>query len=106
MFKIKIKSGTIQCETAEDVFKIIKEFSDSETFWDDAINDEVGEDFYAFGKYYKPATVLKAVDREKFDDVCKQFWNECKQDFIDEINDIGQNEIITMYGFEVQKCRT
>ena len=71
MFRMTIKNGTVQCEKAEDVFKTIKEFSDNETFWDDVINDEVGEDFYAFGDYYKPAAILKALNREKFDSICK-----------------------------------
>lgn len=105
MFRMTIKNGTVQCEKAEDVFKTIKEFSDNETFWDDVINDEVGEDFYAFGDYYKPAAILKALNREKFDSICKQFWDECKKDVIDEINDIGVNEIRTIYGFEVLKCK-
>lgn len=105
MFEIKVKGNTIQCEKAENVFKTIKEFSDNETFWDDVINDEVGEDFYAFGTFYKPSDILKAVDRNKFEELCKQFWDECEQDVVDEINDIGVNEIRTIYGFEVLKCK-
>lgn len=104
MYEIKVKGNLIQCGTCEEVFNVIKEFSDNEIFWDEVINDEVGEDFYAFGNFYKPADVLKAVDRNKFDEICKQFWVECEQDVLDEIEDIRLNEVVTIYGFEVRRC--
>lgn len=106
-YVIKTDDNTkITCNTAEEVFSIIKKFTNDETFWNDVINDEVGEDFYAFGKFYKPADVLKAVDRKRFDDLCVEFWEECKQDVVDEINDLRLNEVSSIYGFEVQKCST
>lgn len=103
-YLVKVNEADVICETSKQVFDVIKKFSDNETFWDDVINDEVGEDFYAFGKFYRPADVLKAVDRKQFEELCVMFWDECEQDVVDEINDISVNEIRTIYGFEVHRC--
>ncbi len=104
MFRIKTPKTEVICGSAKDVFNIIKEFADHDTFWDDAINDEVGEDICLMDKWYQPSALLKAVDRQYYDELCVKFWDECEKDVIDEIEQIAENEITTVYGFEVRRC--
>lgn len=102
MFNININNNNFYCKEAEGVFVLIKQFVDN-NFWDDVINDEVGQDIEMIDKWYKPADLLKNTDKKYYDELCKEFWEECKQDVLDEINDIKENQINTIYGFEVSR---
>jgi hypothetical protein len=76
-----------------------------ENFWDEAISDD--NEFFEcelYGKQYTPAEVLRAVNREKFDEVCEQFWNEAKKDIIDWLTNLDVNETDKLFNaFEVTR---
>lgn len=90
------------CSKKEDVYNYVKQVCPDD-FFDDVVNDDAGEDIYLFGKYYKPCDVLKAVNKEKYDELCKQYWEECRKDFYEFLENMDNGETDSLYGFEVAK---
>lgn len=105
MYSLQYGQGkTYHCKTVEDVFNCVRNIT-PEDFMDDVVNDDAGAEIYLFDKYYKPCDILKAIDREKYNKLCNQYWEDCKKDFYEYLEDLQEGETQTLYGFKVTVTR-
>lgn len=105
MYKIADNNGHFfECKTVEQAFNYVRNIT-PENFMDDVVNDDAGEDIYLFDKYYKPCDILKAVDREKYKELCNQYWEDCRKDFYEYLEDMNEGEVQNLYGFKVMVLR-
>ena len=105
MYKIADNNGHFfECKTIEQAFNYVRGIT-PEDFMDDVVNDDAGAEIYLFDKYYKPCDILKAVDREKYKELCNQYWEDCRKDFYEYLEDLQEGETQTLYGFKVTVTR-
>lgn len=94
--------GKWECESVEEVFNVIKENLSDKVFND--YIDSVEEDYVYirhFDRKYKPSEVMQTLSPGYYEEMKKETILEYIEDIYNTVDQIEENEIEDIWGFEV-----